>query len=217
MRNPLRSEAEAYRFVLASIAYFGLIVLATKVGGQWVGFVAFVLLTLGALWWFFGSEDVRPVRTRSQHRGPEHERRILVIANETVGGGSLRDTIHERAAGYDEQVLVVTPALNSPLRHWASDEDPAREAANQRLQRSLERLREVGIDARGEIGDAEPLQAIEDWFRLFGPDEIIISTHPPGRSHWLETNLVERARARFDVPITHVVTDLAAERDEVAD
>ena len=216
MRNPLRSEAEAYRFVLTSIAYFGLIVLATKLGGRWAGLVVFILLTLVALWWYFGSEEVRPVRTRSQHRGPEHERRVLVIANETVGGSTLRDTIHERTVGFKEQVLVVTPALNSPLRHWASDEDPAREAANERLERSLARLRQVGIDARGEIGDAEPLQAIEDWFRLFGPDEIIISTHPPGRSHWLETNLVERARERFDVPITHVVVDLAAERGELA-
>jgi hypothetical protein len=216
MRNPLRSEAEAYRFVLVSIAYFGLIVLATKVGGQWVGLAVFIVLTLVALWRFFGSEDVRPVRTSSEHRGPAGERRILVIANETVGGARLRDTIHERASGFAEQVLVVTPALNSPLRHWASDEDPAREAANDRLEQSLARLRQVGIEARGEIGDAEPLQAIEDWFRLFGPDEIIISTHPPGRSHWLETNLVERARERFDVPITHVVVDLAAEPREVA-
>jgi hypothetical protein len=216
MRNPLRSEAEAYRFVLASLAYFGLIVLATKLGGRWFGLGAFVLLTLVALWWFFGSEEFTPVRARSEHRGPEDVRRILVIANETVGGTTLRNTIHERAAGSRKRVLVVTPALNSPLRHWASDEDPARAAANKRLERSLARLREAGIDARGEIGDAEPLQAIEDWFRLFGPDEIIISTHPPGRSHWLETNLVERARERFDVPITHVVTDLEAEREEVA-
>ena len=216
MRNPLRSEAEAYRFVLASLAYFGLIVLATKLGGRWVGVAAFILLTLVALWWLFGSEESTPVRARGKHRGPANERRILVIANETVAGGRLRDTIHERTVGFQEQVLVVTPALNSPLRHWASDEDPARAAANERLRDSLARLREAGIDARGEIGDAEPLQAIEDWFRLFGPDEIIISTHPPGRSHWLETNLVERARERFDVPITHVVVDLAAEREEVA-
>jgi hypothetical protein len=114
-----------------------------------------------------------------------------------------------------EQVLVVCPALNSPLRHWASDEDPARAAAQQRLERSIERLAALGITARGQVGDGEPLQAIEDAMRTFGADEIVISTHPEGRSHWLEKGVVSGARERFAVPITHVVVDLEAERDEV--
>ena len=89
--------------------------------------------------------------------------------------------------------------------------------AQKRLDASLERLRSGGIDARGEVGDAEPLQAMEDALRLFGADEIIISTHPEGRSHWLEKNIVQAARERFAVPITHVVVDLEAEREEVRD
>ena len=55
---------------------------------------------------------------------------------------------------------------------------------------------------------------MEDAVRLFGPDEIIISTHPEGRSHWLERGIVEAARERFAVPITHVVVDLEAEQAE---
>ena len=54
---------------------------------------------------------------------------------------------------------------------------------------------------------------MEDALRTFGANEIIISTHPPGRSNWLEQHLVEQARERFAVPITHVVVDLEAERD----
>ena len=50
--------------------------------------------------------------------------------------------------------------------------------------------------------------------RTFSPDEIVISTHPVGRSHWLEKGVVSGARGRFDVPITHVIVDLAAERDD---
>jgi hypothetical protein len=61
------------------------------------------------------------------------------------------------------------------------------------------------------VGDAQPLQAIEDALRTFGADEIIISTHPEGRSRWLEIGVVNGARARFAVPITHVVVDLDAE------
>ena len=145
-------------------------------------------------------------------RGP-----TLVIANETVGGATLRQMIHDKSEGYNERVLVVVPALNSPLKHWASDEDGARAAAAERLERSLARLRELGIDAKGEVGDGEPLQAIEDWLHIFGADEIIISTHPEGKSHWLEKGVVSGARERFDVPITHVVVDLEAEREEVRD
>jgi hypothetical protein len=37
-----------------------------------------------------------------------------------------------------------------------------------------------------------------------------VSTHPPGRSNWLELGVVEQARLRFDVPVTHVVVDLDA-------
>jgi nucleotide-binding universal stress UspA family protein len=138
-----------------------------------------------------------------------------VIANETVGGERLREEIRRRSEGYEEQVLVVTPALNSPLRHWASDEDNARVQAQERLEASLARLRAAGVDAKGEVGDAEPVQAMEDALRLFGADEIIISTHPEGRSHWLEKGIVETARERFAVPITHVVVDLEAEREDV--
>ena len=110
---------------------------------------------------------------------------------------------------------MVCPALNSPLRHWVSDEDGARAAAQERLQESLWRLGDVAIIARGEVGDADPLQAIDDALRTFGPDEIVISTHPEGRSNWLEKGVVTGARERFDVPITHVVVDLAAEREDV--
>jgi hypothetical protein len=214
--NPLRSEAEAFRFLLGSLAYFAAIVIATVAGGRWVGLAAFIVLSaLVVGWWFRTRRTERPVQVVATRRGAEDERRILVVANETVGGQMLRQTIREHSEDYREHVLVVCPALNSPLRHWASDEDPARAAAQDRLQKSLARLRELGIDARGEIGDAEPLQAIEDWVRMFGPDEIIISTHPPGRSHWLEKGVVDGARERFAVPITHVVTDLEAEREEV--
>ena len=55
------------------------------------------------------------------------------------------------------------------------------------------------------------MQAIEDALRTFGPDLIVISTHPLGRSNWLEQGVVTSARERFAVPITHVVVDLEAE------
>jgi hypothetical protein len=103
---------------------------------------------------------------------------------------------------------VVSPALNSKLRHWTSDEDGARDAAQARLDRSLARLTDIGLEASGEVGDADPVQAVEDALRTFGADEIVLSTHPEGRSHWLERGVVDSVRHRFDVPVTHVVVDL---------
>jgi hypothetical protein len=214
VRNPFRSEADAFRLVLLSVGYFALIVIAAAIH-TWLGVAVFVLLTAVAA--------AAIVRARREPGGPvttvrpsaPGERRILVIANETVAGEALRDQIHRRSEGVEERVRVVCPALMSPMRYFASDEDGPRAQAQERLERSLARLREVGIAAEGEVGDADPVQAIEDALRTFGADEVIISTHPEGKSVWLERGVVRAARTRFDVPITHVVVDLAAEREEV--
>jgi hypothetical protein len=210
MRNPFRTEAEAFRLVWLSLVYFGLIVIAAAIEA-WLGLVVFVVLTAVAVWLIRGGGREPPMRQHVERAAGEGERRILVVANETVGGEELRRLLEQRSAGVNEEILVVCPALNSRIRHWASDEDPARAAAQGRLHASIARLAEHGIRARGEIGDADPLQAMEDAMRTFGADEIVISTHPPGRSHWLEQGVVEGARERFDVPVHHVVVDLEAQ------
>lgn len=216
MQNPFRSEAEAFRFLIRTIAYFAVIAVAAMIN-TWLGVAVFVIATGIVVWWLFfrGDPKQRPIQTAPARHGGEGERRILVVANETVGGAPLRERIRERSEGVREEVLVVAPALNSPIRHWASDEDGARAEAQERLNESLELLRAGGINARGEVGDAEPLQAIEDALRTFGADEIILSTHPEGRSNWLERGVVSAARERFAVPITHVVVDVDADREDI--
>jgi hypothetical protein len=213
VRNPLRSEAEAFHFLLGAVVYFAAIAIAGVIN-EWAGLAVFVALTLAVGWWWLRARRQEPPQqTAPTHRSDPDEHRILVIANETVGGEALREQIEQQREGERTRVLVVCPALNTPLRHWASDEDPARARAQERLSRSLARLKEAGIDARGEIGDGDPLQAMEDALRTFGADEIIISTHPEGRSNWLERGVVTGARERFAVPIHHVVVDLEAERN----
>jgi hypothetical protein len=215
MKNPLRSEAEAFQFLLGAAVYFGLIAIAGVIN-RWAGLAVFVGLSAGVVWWWWRARREEPLRQATPvRRGNPDERRILVIANETVGGEALRERVEEHSSGHPTQVLVVTPALNSPVRTFTSDVDRAREEAQQRLDASLARLHEAGIEARGEVGDGDPLQAMEDALRTFGADEIIISTHPEGRSHWLERGVVTGAKERFAVPITHVVVDLEAEREEV--
>src|SRR5918997_1467218 len=215
MRNPFRSEADAFRLVLLSLGYFGLIVVAAAIN-RWLGLAVFVALTTIAVVALIRARREPSGLVTTIRRSDPGERRILVIANETVGGEALRDAIARRAEGVEERVRVVCPALMSPMRYFASDEDGPRAQAQIRLERSLARLRDAGVVAEGEVGDADPVQAIEDALRTFGADEVIISTHPEGKSLWLERGVVRRARERFDVPITHVVVDLEAEREEVA-
>jgi hypothetical protein len=141
------------------------------------------------------------------------DHRILVVANETCAGRALLEELRGRV-GPGSEVLVVAPALNSRLRHIFADIDQAYAAAEERLAESIEALRAAGIVAAGAVGDSDPVQAIEDALVEFDASEIIISTHPPERSNWLEKRVVERASERIDLPITHVVVDLVAERGE---
>jgi hypothetical protein len=215
MRNPIRTEAEAFSFVIVCLLFFGAVALAGVLGDRWVALGVFLALGLGiAVGFYMKSEPkvTEPAVWDRRRAGPGDAKRLLVIANETVAGRALRGEIVHRTEGAACDVLVVTPALNSRLRHWTSDEDEARGRAQARLEESLAALASEGVEARGEVGDDDPMQAIDDALRTFGADEIIISTHPPGRSNWLESELITRARERFDLPITHVVVDLEHER-----
>ncbi len=209
MRNPFRSEEAAFRFVWWTIGYFALIVIGSLID-KWVGLAVFVVLTVGifAAWALLRKTPNEPPVRQTPAASPANELHILVVANETVGGAELLGAVRERAAGREVHVLVVCPALNSPLKHWVSDEDGARNDAQDRLYDSLTGMRAIGLNVEGEIGDADPIQAIEDAVRTFQPDELIISTHPVGRSHWLERGVVEKAQERFEIPLTHVIVDL---------
>lgn len=130
---------------------------------------------------------------------------ILLIANRTCPCPDVLDEVRERAGG-DGLVLVVAPALNSRVKHWVSDTDAASEAARERLDVALGYLAGAGVRADGRVGDADPLLAIEDAIHSFPADEIVISTFPPEDSHWLEKDLLERAREATGLPIVHVTS-----------
>ena len=204
MRNPFKNEESAFRFVLGTIVYFALIVVASRIA-TWLGFITFGVLTVGAFVLLRGGKPTPRPHEHLAHEPVEDTWRILVIANETLEGEHLRDEIVQMSEGVSEDVLVVCPALNSQVRTWMSDEDAAREAARARLEAILQALANVGVTARGQIGDGDPFQALEDALRGFSADAIVISTHPVGSSNWLERGVVDRARARFDVPVTHVI------------
>ena len=94
-------------------------------------------------------------------------RKVLVVALDSEGALPL----DLRGAA----VLVVAPAFNSRLRHWLSDEDPARRLAAERLAATVERLSRIGVQAEGRVGDADPMLAISDALRMFPADEIVFA------------------------------------------
>ena len=140
---------------------------------------------------------------------------LLVVANETVAGKELTDAV-KRHDGADLQVTVVCP-VNAPREGYVVYQDTRHAAARRRLDKTLAGLREVGIAADGYVVDADPADAVRDALAQLEPpvDEIVVSTHPEQKSGWLRRHVLERIRkVAGDVPVEHVVVDLAREGGE---
>ena len=138
---------------------------------------------------------------------------VLIVANETLVGRELADTVRGRAERGPIRVAVVAP-VNPPREGYVVYRDSRRAAAGRRLERTLEALREAGIRAHGGVFDDDPLAAVKDILASEEIDEIIVSTHPETKSGWLRRNLVDEIRkAAGDRPVEHVVSDAAVRAD----
>jgi hypothetical protein len=213
MHNPLRSEAEMFRVaVVVALAAAPVIALALITRPLYGAILLGIEVGIGIGLVWRGTRGNLP-RTAEVAETDDDVYRLLVVANETVGGRALLAEIENRCKGRRCEILVVVPALtSSQLEHWASDVDQAIADARRRLDDSVRTMESSGLDVRGEVGDHnDPNAAIEDALRAFAADEVIISTHPPERSRWLERGAVEKARAEVPLPVAHVVVDLAAE------
>lgn len=212
MHNPLRSEAEMFRLVVIfGVAAAAVIVLSVTAGPEFGVVLAALLLGVGIGFVWAASRGSEPQRAEVASAG-DSAFRVLVVANQTVGGEALLEEIRNRCRGRTAEVMVTVPALpGSRLAYWASATDEAVEEAKQRLAESLAAIENLGIQARGQVGDQDPNVAMADALRAFPADELIISTHPASTSKWLDRGVVEKARDQVDLPVTHVVVDLAAE------
>jgi hypothetical protein len=110
--------------------------------------------------------------------------------------------------GREPQVLVVAPSLNTPVAHWLSDLRQARLDAQRRLAVSLGTLAAAGLDARGQVGDSDPVQAVEDALRTFPAQELVFVTGP---GHGGE---VEELRRRLDRPVRVLETGAEETQDQ---
>jgi hypothetical protein len=135
---------------------------------------------------------------------------VLVVATAPIEAAAAVDAIVAARLRADEDatgVLVVAPALNSPVSHWLSDLRRARIEAQERLAVSLAVLATAGVEARGSVGDTDPIQATEDALRSFAAAEVVLVTRPGS-----DARLVREVRRRLDRRVTQVEGDAAARR-----
>jgi hypothetical protein len=135
---------------------------------------------------------------------------VLVVAHQTAATPALLDAVRDRARRGRASFHLVVPRRPHGMDRVANPFEHGEEEAREVLASALPRLsRVVGESVTGEVGDSEPLMAIEDAINRGHFDEIIISTLPLGVSRWLKLDVVSKARA-LGLPVTHV---LAEERE----
>jgi hypothetical protein len=145
-------------------------------------------------------------------------RRYLVVANQTLAEAELADAIRERQADGPSSFYVLVPnteaddlaarvARGAPIGPAAGDATAdtfATEHAQHRLGQLLADLRAVGAEVQGDLGDADPLKAVDDLLAGRQFDEIILSTLPQRVSRWLSMDLPHRLHRHTGLPVTTI-------------
>jgi plastocyanin len=210
VRSPFHSEPEAFRSLLLVILGLLPIVLAAVLGPTWLALAVFGVV-LGVLWMRISQLRMRkrhslelPLKSAPAHLGPAAERRILVVANDTLSEQALLSEVARLASAPRTHVLLLAPALISRGARVTGAVDRPLDQARVRLAAALDRVgHDLGV--AGEISEADPLEAIEDVFATFAADEVIISTRGERARSGLEPWLAGLVRKRFAVPVRHLV------------
>jgi hypothetical protein len=147
-------------------------------------------------------------------------RRYLVVANQTLGGEELWGAIRERIAGGDCHFHLLVPATPAAqlepgstaevAAEGGAGEDLGRRLARRRMRHELDRMRELGASVSGEIGVADPVDAVRVVLHRWEFDEVIVSTLPGRQSRWLAADLPTKIRRGFKLQVTQVTGATAA-------
>jgi len=130
---------------------------------------------------------------------------VLVVAHQTAATQPLLDALRERAGRGPARFHLVVPRQPHGMHKVVDPLEAGEEEAQRVLADALPKLSAVaGHEVTGDLGDSEPLMAIQDAVNLGNFDEIIISTLPLGVSRWLKLDLVSKTRA-LGLPVTHVL------------
>jgi hypothetical protein len=125
--------------------------------------------------------------------------KVLVVANVTGSSPELVDALKQRAAKDTCGFTLVIPATGGGTG--------GREAAKDRLADALDRMRAEGLEAEGQVGDADPVAAVSDIWDPGNFDEVVVSTLPTGSSKWLAIDLPRRIEKMTGVQVSHVVAE----------
>jgi len=128
--------------------------------------------------------------------------RLLVLSADPVDADAVRSALGADAELAGADVLVVSPALNqSALAFWVSDSDEAIADADSAAQKTAAALAEAAGRVRSEVGESEPLLALQDALATFPADRILVFTRPEDEQRYREEDIVGEAQRRFGVPV----------------
>jgi hypothetical protein len=210
VRRPFLSESEAFRFLLLVMVALIPIVLAAALGPTWLAFVvlAVVLVALAARVAQLRARTLRgpglPVKMAPPHVGSAAERRFLVVANDTLGEEPLLHELERLGSVPHAQVLLLVPAPISAAARLTGGIDDVLDQARARMNAALDDVGHQHV-VGGKLSEAEPLEAIEDTFATFVPDEVIVCTRREQSASGLQPRLAKQVRERFAVPVRHLV------------
>jgi hypothetical protein len=129
-------------------------------------------------------------------------RLLAIVTDDPLGPEPLREIRPVHDQGNEVDLRVIAPAVEAnAFRHTLGDIDQPRQEAEARLGRVLEELRANGIEAAGEVGDPDPIQAAQDALLKAPADEIVIFEHEHTHARWFEEGLLEKAEAGLEPPL----------------
>jgi hypothetical protein len=131
--------------------------------------------------------------------------KMLVVVAQAAQGEELRRRVLGLSRGRRLELCVLAPAFaESGLEYIASDVDRGIQRALDRLERSLDEMCwEQVVASRGEVGEADPMLAIDTALVTFPADEIVLVPSPE-RDQWAEKELFQRVCERFDLPVWEI-------------
>ena len=185
MRNPLRSESEAFRFLLVVIVG-ALVIVAGATVNTWLGVAAALVVVVGIIWWLM--QGALPGTVEPAHKvdpSTPGGHRVLVVAMP----GTSSVTVSPDAT----EIVVTVPALASKLEAATGAVDDRRADAEQTAVSLTRRLSRPGVSVRGEVGADNPWLAAEDALRTFGADAIVVAG---------DAAVADQIRGRVTVPVS---------------
>jgi len=204
-----RYEFAAIPLVAGILGVIFLVFAGAVLGLAWFVTLAFALIVVAAtLTYVFtrGRSRLSPPETpiAAAHAAGDGVHRLLVVTN-SCSASALAEQLAARSAGRPSEAFVIAPRTASRLAQLTGDES-AYTDAHAHLDHALAALAAAGVTAKGQVGPADPLQALDDGLREFPADEVVFAASGDG----FEPRLLEAARTHYAGPVTSVVVAASA-------